>query len=91
MKKGDRVRVTNLVFGKEQYPWVPNSVGQEGVIVDDISVKGGDESLFIVKFDTPFKVKRPPEGEMAYGYDPPESEKKGEDEWALLQSELVVV
>lgn len=70
MNVGDRVRVKEMSFSPENYPFLPNLLGAEGVIfsIDQIN----DEDFYEVKFDQKFKNGVIPPGTTAFGFQPTE-------------------
>jgi hypothetical protein len=94
MKKGDRIKVVDMVFSHENYPWIPDLVGKEGEIVEliehtPIAKVPLEEPIFIVKMDEPFKTSSVPQGEHAFGYEPTEWEE--ETEFTFTGEEIEIV
>ena len=103
MKKGDKIKVIDMVFSHENYPWIPDLVGKKGEIAsiqwftpvyyqeDGTKIGGGklDGPIFHVKMNEPFKTGNVPKGEHAFGYKPTEWEEKSEFTFTTEEIEIV--
>ena len=88
---GDRVKIDGSKdeYVGESYPWWPNLDECVGTIFDKIGFDKEKEYLFSVRFDVPFMVGRPPEGECSSGFISAETEKTEVTEWTFLSHHMI--